>query len=140
MKLGLGFLLGSICAVLIIALLAYLSIVQGWIPARGDEPASPLEQWAAHHALHAVLSREGPQSESIAGGRNQPHGAKIYADNCSGCHGAPRILLPHLPKALFQNRPFSVMVTLLPMILKDIRSSKSPTASSLRVCLRLAAC
>src|SRR5579871_383239 len=91
MKLGLGFLLGCIAALLVVALVGYLSIIEGWIPARGDEPAGDFEKWAAHHALHAVLAREAPnQSPLPADETNLMAGAKIYGENCSGCHGATK--------------------------------------------------
>jgi mono/diheme cytochrome c family protein len=91
MKTGLGFLLGCICALAVVALVGYLSIVNGWIPARGDEPAGDFEKWAAHHALHAVLEREAPtQSPIPADEPNLMAGAKLYADQCAGCHGAPK--------------------------------------------------
>lgn len=89
-KLIAGVAIGALGAGLGIALAGYLTIVNGWIPARGDVEPDKLEAWAAHHALKATLNREGTDKPPFAADEETlMAGVKVYSSNCSGCHGAP---------------------------------------------------
>lgn len=99
MKFGLGVLAGCLVTVLIGTLVGYLAIVDGWIPARGDEPPDKFETWAAHHALKAVLTRDANAKSPLpADETNLMAGAKLYSENCSGCHGATKNPKPAFAK------------------------------------------
>jgi thiosulfate dehydrogenase len=89
-KILLGVVVGALGTALGMALAGYLTIVNGWIPARGDVVPDKFEAWAAHHALKATLVREGTDKAPMqADAVTLMAGAKVYGSNCSGCHGAP---------------------------------------------------
>jgi mono/diheme cytochrome c family protein len=91
MKFGLGIIIGVVLGLFIAGLIGYVAIMDGWVPARADEPSSKFEEWAAHHALKAVLKRDATATNPLPSDEdNLMAGAKLYADNCSGCHGAPK--------------------------------------------------
>ncbi len=80
---------GFILALVLVAAAGYLSIIEGWIPARGDAKPGPMERWAAHKDLAVVIDREQPKepypyTSSTAG---IIEGAQLYSEHCSICHG-----------------------------------------------------
>ncbi len=92
-------LLGTVLTLLLVALTAYLVITSGFIPARQDEASSGLEAWAAHKSLSATIAREAKSQSPIpADEENLMAGAKVYAGNCSGCHGSPLVPSPDFAK------------------------------------------
>jgi hypothetical protein len=52
-----GFILGAVCAVVVLALAVYAAIATGAMPANADSRPPSLERWAARRSLHASLSR-----------------------------------------------------------------------------------
>lgn len=107
-KLLLGILIGTDAALTACALTVYLVIISGVIPARQDEAASDFERWAAHQSLRATLKREAPAAahgELTATEENLMEGAKVYAGNCSGCHGAPQSKSPVFAAAYSPSAP-----------------------------------
>ena len=89
-KLLIVLIIGVVGTLLIIALGVYITITNGWIPAAMDTPPLPMEKWAAGHDLSAVLNREAKDQSTVAA--DEPTllaGEKVYASNCSGCHGTP---------------------------------------------------
>lgn len=89
-KMLIGVLVGAVGTVIVLAVAGYLTIVNGWIPARCDVVPDKFESWAAHHALKATLMREATDKPPFqADPQTLMAGAKVYAANCSGCHGAP---------------------------------------------------
>ena len=96
-----GFIIGTLVTLALIALGGYIAIVNGWIPARGDEPPGTLETWAARHSLKATLEREGTAKSPISGDEaDLMAGAKVYASNCASCHGTPVNEVPTFARGL----------------------------------------
>jgi mono/diheme cytochrome c family protein len=99
MRYSFGLFVGVITTLSLVGVVAYSAITNGWLPVRCDEPSSQFETWAAHQALHAALNREAPKQSPIpADESNLMAGCKLYADNCSGCHGAPKNPTPAYAK------------------------------------------
>ena len=106
-KILIGVLIGVLCTLSLGALAAYLTIINGWLPARGDVVPDKFESWAAHSALRAVLKREGTETPPFAAdGPTLLAGAKVYGANCSGCHGAPGNPSPAFSKGFNPHAPF----------------------------------
>src|SRR5690349_2596450 len=84
-----GFILGIIVTVVVIAAAAYFGINNGIIPAAADAPTGQIERWVAGHDLHAVLSAQAPTTPNPAPltDANLTEGVRLYAENCSVCHG-----------------------------------------------------
>jgi mono/diheme cytochrome c family protein len=90
MKLVIGLIIGVLATLLIIALGVYITVSSGLIPAGMDSPQMPLEKWCAHHDLNAFLQREAKDTSPLkADEATLAAGEKVYASNCSGCHGTP---------------------------------------------------
>jgi mono/diheme cytochrome c family protein len=82
---------GAVAALVAIAVVGFVAVWFGYVPARADTPPFPLEKWAAHHALDATIAREQPQPPYPYGpvtGATLAAGAKLYMANCSVCHGS----------------------------------------------------
>ncbi len=98
-KLVLGVLIGIAGTTLFGLACGYLVIAEGLVPARGDVAPDKFETWAAHTALHAVLRREATDVSPLkTDDTTLMAGAKVYAANCSGCHGAPANPTPDFAK------------------------------------------
>ena len=107
-KLLVGIVIGVLSGLLACAITVYLVIISGVIPARQDEAASDLERWAAHQSLRATIKREAPASvptEATVDDENLLAGAKVYAGNCSGCHGGPQSKNPVFAAAYSPSAP-----------------------------------
>lgn len=101
-----GIVVGCVATLLIGWLIGYLAITNGWLPARGDEPSGQFETWAAHKALKAVLQRDAQEQSPLpADEKNLLAGVKLYSENCSGCHGAPKNPTPAFAKGFNPNPP-----------------------------------
>ncbi len=85
------FLLGMTASTILLAIggLAYLRI--GFAEVRADIPPQRLESSLMHLALHASVSRNALQVSDPAAptGEDLIAGAKIYRNDCAGCHGTP---------------------------------------------------
>jgi thiosulfate dehydrogenase len=84
-----GFILGVILSALAAAVAAYMIVVNGLIPAAADQPAGALERWVAENDLRAVLNANAPKTANPipVTDANLIAGIRLYADNCSVCHG-----------------------------------------------------
>lgn len=105
-KLVLGIIIGFICALALFLLAGYSLILSGIVPARQDEPPSSFEKWAAHQSLKATLNREANMKCIIE--LDEPNlmaGSKIYAGNCSGCHGTPLSATPAIANGYSPSAP-----------------------------------
>ncbi len=105
-NLVIGLVIGIFAGLCLAALAGYITVVNGWVPARADEPSGGFETWAAHSALRAVIKREAPKDCPVPGDEaNLAAGAKIYSQNCSGCHGAPGSPKPDFAKGFSPSPP-----------------------------------
>jgi mono/diheme cytochrome c family protein len=75
--------------VLILAAFAYLRL--GFAEVRGDLPPSAWERTLMFSFVHASVRRRAPEIPNPVPptDENLIAGAKIYSDECAGCHGAP---------------------------------------------------
>lgn len=88
MKTLTAFLLGIVVTLAVIGLGAYITVSQGLIPAAADVPAPRIERWAANTSLHAVFKKLPAQQNPLpANDQTLIAGVKLYAQNCSYCHG-----------------------------------------------------
>lgn len=102
-----GFISGIIFAVLATALAAYGMIRTGVMPANADEKPPGIEAWAARTSLHATLRRSAPKATDplLATDQNLVAGVKLYAQNCSVCHGDSNADPTNVAKGLYQKPP-----------------------------------
>ncbi|HYL27043.1 MAG TPA: cytochrome c [Candidatus Nitrosotalea sp.] len=102
-----GFVLGVVATLVGIALIAYLAIVSGAVPANADAKPSRLERWAANRSLHATLAREAPKGPNPVplSDANLIAGIHTYAANCAVCHGAADAKPTNIARGLYQKPP-----------------------------------
>ena len=87
-----GFLLGVAATVIVAAVVMYLVLTTGAIPAAADSGPLPLEKWAARASLHATLAREAPKGPDPVPltDANLIAGIQLYGEHCAICHGTAR--------------------------------------------------
>ncbi len=85
-----SFLGGFLVAVLVLALVAFIAVETGSVPARADGKLLPGERWASKTSLAATIRREAPQPPYPYSPTDADvvQGAKLYVQNCALCHGA----------------------------------------------------
>ena len=85
-----NFLLGAVTGVVLLFLCAALYLRLGFAEVRGDLRPSKSEERLMTAAVHASVRRRAPDlSNPIPPtDENLIMGAKLYVNNCSGCHGA----------------------------------------------------
>ena len=113
-----NFVYGFIVALAAIALSAYVYFALGLAPVATAAPPIPFEETLAHAALHAVVNRQAPKTVPIAANvENYSAGARIYRNNCAGCHG-----LPDQPEAAIAHGMFPKP----PQLFKDMGVTDDP--------------
>jgi thiosulfate dehydrogenase len=102
-----GLIIGIVGTLVILGLFVYLGITAGLMPANADAKPSKLERWAATTSLHATLARNAPTSPPPIGlnDENLIAGIRLYAANCSVCHGAADAKLSHIASGQYQRPP-----------------------------------
>lgn len=69
-------------------IVAWLFILSGGMPVATKSPPLPLEKYLAKTALHAVLRGEMNKTAPLTADENTlREGARVYTQNCAGCHG-----------------------------------------------------
>ena len=85
-----GLIAGILLTLLVIAGGVYLYFSLGRAPIATTAPPMPLESKLVKLGLHAYLDKlPHPEPQVLADEANLLHGAKIYKENCSVCHGFP---------------------------------------------------
>ena len=83
-----SFILGLIIGIILVPLAVLAYIWFGYAPVATASPPLPFEQRLAGMALDARVEREAPKESPIKPTEeNLTAGAKIYIQNCAGCHG-----------------------------------------------------
>jgi thiosulfate dehydrogenase len=102
-----GFVIGIVATLVAIALCLYLGIKMGAMPANADAKPPRLERWAASNSLHASLAREAPKGPNpvALNDANLVAGIKLYAANCTVCHGAADGQPSNTARGLYQKPP-----------------------------------
>jgi thiosulfate dehydrogenase len=87
------FLFGVVATIIVAAACVWVIVQQGFLPAAaiGARPLW-LENWAAGGSLRATLARQAPKGRNPVPltEDNLIQGIKLYALNCSICHGTAR--------------------------------------------------
>ncbi len=85
-----GLILGSLLGVLLVAGGVYFYFSSGHAPVATSAPPIPFEKTLARLGLHAYLDKlPHPQPPVPADEINLISGAKVYKEQCAGCHGLP---------------------------------------------------
>ena len=81
---------GFVIGVVLVLAGEYLFLTQGGMPVATKGEPLPLERFLASRALHTAMAQEADKPSPIQPTEaNLVAGARIYRDNCEGCHGAP---------------------------------------------------
>jgi thiosulfate dehydrogenase len=83
-------LFGAAGVIVLVAIVGYFVVTQGWMDVSAQAQASPLERWAARASLHAAINRgtSSMQDPLPENDQNLSAGIHLYAANCAVCHGA----------------------------------------------------
>lgn len=102
-----GFVIGIVATLVAIALLLYIGVQVGAMPANADAKPSRLERWAASSSLHATLAREAPKGPNpvALNDANLIAGIRTYSENCAVCHGAADGTPSSIARGLYQHPP-----------------------------------
>ncbi|MFZ0735980.1 MAG: c-type cytochrome [Candidatus Acidiferrales bacterium] len=86
-----NFFWGVIFTLIVIAIGGYLILQGGYVNFGADAPPSSLEKKIATGASDASIARHAPQMANplTPTDENLLAGARLYRDNCAGCHGDP---------------------------------------------------
>jgi mono/diheme cytochrome c family protein len=96
------FIAGLLVGVLLLVSGAYYYFASGMAPVAVSDPMMPFEKAMASKALNARIDKEKlPPSPVPADEPNLLAGAKIYKNNCAGCHGLPDQAPPLIAGSMF---------------------------------------
>ena len=86
-----NFLLGIVFTLVIIVVAGLLAAQTGYVDFRADQQPSALEAKVAMKAVDASTDRHASKTSNPipVNEENLVAGAKIYLNNCAGCHGEP---------------------------------------------------
>jgi mono/diheme cytochrome c family protein len=118
-----GFLAGLVIGLILLPLGAYLYLRSGYAPVATSASPFPMERKLAHMALNARIRREMPANVPIEPTEaNLLEGAKVYRDNCAGCHGIKGAPGPKTPAPKMYPSP--------PELLKGIGVTDDPAGET----------
>jgi mono/diheme cytochrome c family protein len=101
-----GLILGILLGVLLVAGIVYFYFASGHAPLATSAPPMPMEKALARIALHAYLDRmPHPPPQVPADEANLIAGAKVYKDECAGCHGLPGEPKSAIAQGMFPEPP-----------------------------------
>jgi mono/diheme cytochrome c family protein len=83
------FILGVIIGIVLVPISVYYYFASGRVPVATSGAPLPFEHTLVHAAMKAAV-REAPQSPPLAPSEAiYLAGARVFRDNCAGCHGSP---------------------------------------------------
>lgn len=101
-----GFVLGMLTTVLIIFVGGYLFVTGGGVPMETTATPLPLEQTVAGMAIRASIANAGDRKDPLSlNDDNLLAGARVYKENCAGCHGTPGGQQTAISKGMFPPPP-----------------------------------
>src|SRR3954469_11467892 len=101
-----GFILGFICALILLAVGAYCYFGFGLAPVATAAEPMPFEKFLANRALHAVLAKSADRPSPVdASEANLKSGAITYRRDCAVCHGLPDQPMTSIAKGMFPKVP-----------------------------------
>src|SRR5579863_5215059 len=97
-----GFVLGVIVGVLLLIGGVYYYFVSGMAPAAVSDPPMMMERKMANRSLGAHIDKANIPAPPIqATDENYMAAAKLYRDQCAGCHGLPNQPPPAIAGNMF---------------------------------------
>lgn len=97
-----SFVLGLLVGVIVLAGSGYYYFASGMAPAAAGDPAMPFERKLASRSLGAHIDKANVPAPPIpVNEENLLAAAKIYKDQCAGCHGLPDQTTPAIALNMF---------------------------------------
>lgn len=101
-----GIILGVFLTIAMIVMGGYVFLRSGKYSMATAAPALPLEKAVAGMAIRASIGSAKDKKDPLPmDDRNMVAGAKVYENNCEGCHGAPQHSRPLIAKAMYPSPP-----------------------------------
>jgi thiosulfate dehydrogenase len=101
-----GFVTGFFAALLILAGGIGVCVVAGIVPVAATDPPLPFEETLAQFALDAHIERQPAKESPLpADETNLAAGARVYRQQCAGCHGLPGRPQPATGAKMFPHAP-----------------------------------
>lgn len=101
-----SFVIGVLVGVLLLIGGAYYYFASGMAPAAASDPPMPFEKKMASASLDAHIEKANLPSPPIAANEeNFLAGAKVYKDQCAGCHGLPNQPPPTISDKMYPKAP-----------------------------------
>lgn len=103
------FFVGCVTGICLALLAVYLFVISGGIPMSTESAPLPMERYLARKALASSIGKSKDEKSPLpADETNLLAGAKIYQQNCAGCHGRlgqgesglSKRVYPHIPPLL----------------------------------------
>ncbi len=101
------FILGMIATLVALAVVGFVAVKFGLVPATADVPPPRMEKMIAHMSLDATIDREAPQPPYPFAPSDAAiiAGAKLYVQHCAMCHGSAAGEPTPLAKGLYIRPP-----------------------------------
>jgi thiosulfate dehydrogenase len=97
-----GFVIGVLVGVLLLTGSVYYYFVSGMAPAAAGDPTMPFEHRLASRSLDAHIANANVPAPPIpVNEENLLAGAKLYKEDCAGCHGLPDQPPPAIAENMF---------------------------------------
>jgi thiosulfate dehydrogenase len=102
-----SFFLGIIMTLVVLAAAAVYFAMRGYLDLRADQQPSALERKVAMSAMDASTDRHAPDQKNPVpySEDNLVAGARLYWNNCAGCHGSPANQETQLGHSLYPPAP-----------------------------------
>jgi thiosulfate dehydrogenase len=101
-----GFVAGFLVGVVLLAGGLYSYFALGMAPAAAGDPPMLFERWLAQKALIAHIEKQSVPAPAVpADEPNLLAGAKVYKDNCAGCHGLLGQTSPMIARGMYPHAP-----------------------------------
>lgn len=100
------FILGLLVGVLLLTGGVYYYFASGMAPAAASDSPMPFEKKMASKSLDAHIAKANLPSPPVpANEENFLAGAKVYMEQCAGCHGLPDQPPPTISNSMYPNAP-----------------------------------
>ena len=101
-----SFVAGILVGVLLLIAGVVYYFLSGTAPAAASDPPMPCEKRLASKSLDAHIEKANLPSPPIpVSEENMLAGAKVYKDQCAGCHGLPDQPAPTIANKMYPNAP-----------------------------------
>src|ERR1700687_3961150 len=101
-----GIFLGVFLTIAILLLRGYWFGSSGRLSMATNAPPLPMEETVAKLAIRGSMGNAKDLGDPLSiNDSNMQAGAKLYKDNCAGCHGAPQQPHPAISKSMFPPPP-----------------------------------